>query len=97
MVRITGLEPACPCEHMDLNHTRLPIPPYPQNVCIFYTVQTNRGGLYEQFLRSTIIFYHRCYDLSSIFLKYIRVKSQRKELGKSKEILHHLNILITSI
>ena len=29
LVRITGLEPACPCEHMDLNHTRLPIPPYP--------------------------------------------------------------------
>ena len=30
VVRITGLEPARSCPHMDLNHTRLPIPPYPQ-------------------------------------------------------------------
>ena len=29
MVRIRGLEPPCPFEHMDLNHTRLPVPPYP--------------------------------------------------------------------
>ncbi len=28
MVRETGLEPACSCEHMDLNHARLPIPPF---------------------------------------------------------------------
>ena len=29
MVRITGVEPARTCVHMDLNHARLPIPPYP--------------------------------------------------------------------
>ena len=29
LVRITGVEPAWNCFHMDLNHTRLPIPPYP--------------------------------------------------------------------
>src|SRR3954470_13667686 len=29
MVRIRGLEPPLPCENMDLNHARLPIPPYP--------------------------------------------------------------------
>ncbi len=32
MVRETGLEPACPCEHTDLNRARLPIPPFPQLV-----------------------------------------------------------------
>ena len=30
LVRETGLEPACPLEHMNLNHARLPIPPFPQ-------------------------------------------------------------------
>ena len=39
MVRITGLEPACPCEHMDLNHTRLPIPPYPHRLNIIPQLQ----------------------------------------------------------
>ena len=29
LVRIRGLEPPLPCENMDLNHARLPIPPYP--------------------------------------------------------------------
>ena len=29
LVRITGLEPALRLRNMDLNHTRLPIPPYP--------------------------------------------------------------------
>ena len=29
LVRITGLEPAQPCDHKNLNLTRLPIPPYP--------------------------------------------------------------------
>ena len=28
MVRETGLEPACCCQHTDLNRTRLPIPPF---------------------------------------------------------------------
>ncbi len=32
MVRETGLEPASSYEHMNLNHARLPIPPFPQNV-----------------------------------------------------------------
>ena len=29
-MRETGLEPASSCEHMNLNHARLPIPPFPQ-------------------------------------------------------------------
>ena len=29
-VRETGLEPASTCVHMNLNHARLPIPPFPQ-------------------------------------------------------------------
>ena len=29
LVRVTGLEPACPYEHKNLNLTCLPIPPYP--------------------------------------------------------------------
>ena len=28
LVQVTGVEPARACAHMDLNHTRLPIPPY---------------------------------------------------------------------
>ena len=28
LVQVTGLEPAWNCFHMDLNHARLPIPPY---------------------------------------------------------------------
>ena len=28
----TGVEPACPCGHMNLNHARLPIPPSGQGV-----------------------------------------------------------------
>ena len=31
LVRETGLEPASSFEHMNLNHARLPIPPFPQN------------------------------------------------------------------
>ena len=30
LVRETGLEPACTIVHMNLNHARLPIPPFPQ-------------------------------------------------------------------
>src|SRR5438046_1204279 len=29
MVRLRGLEPPPPCEDMDLNHARLPVPPQP--------------------------------------------------------------------
>ena len=32
VVRETGLEPASSYEHMNLNHARLPIPPFPRNV-----------------------------------------------------------------
>ena len=32
LVRMKGLEPSHPCEYMDLNHARLPIPPHP-HVC----------------------------------------------------------------
>ena len=31
-MRETGLEPASTYVHMNLNHARLPIPPFPQNV-----------------------------------------------------------------
>jgi hypothetical protein len=31
VVRMRGLEPPLPCENMDLNHARLPIPPHPHN------------------------------------------------------------------
>lgn len=31
LVRTTGLEPAQPCDHKNLNLTRLPIPPCPHN------------------------------------------------------------------
>ena len=31
LVRETGLEPASSFEHMNLNHARLPIPPFPQS------------------------------------------------------------------
>lgn len=48
LVRVTGLEPAQPCDHKDLNLTRLPIPPHPHILCFFhfYTVKKteNRGG-----------------------------------------------------
>src|SRR6266436_4014600 len=29
LVRMRGLEPPLPCENMDLNHARLPVPPHP--------------------------------------------------------------------
>ncbi len=29
LVRATGIEPACPCEHKNLNLARLPVPPRP--------------------------------------------------------------------
>ena len=32
LVRETGLEPASSYEHMNLNHARLPIPPFPQAI-----------------------------------------------------------------
>ncbi len=32
LVRVTGLEPAQPCDHKNLNLTRLPIPPHPHIV-----------------------------------------------------------------
>ncbi len=46
LVRETGLEPASSCEHMNLNHARLPIPPFPHitdgltahPILIFYAV-----------------------------------------------------------
>ena len=37
MVRETGLEPASTYVHMNLNHARLPIPPFPQKM-------VGRGG-----------------------------------------------------
>ena len=33
-LRMTGLEPAHPCGHKDLNLARLPIPPHPHNIGI---------------------------------------------------------------
>ncbi len=39
MVRITGLEPAQPCDHKNLNLTRLPIPPHP-HISNIYNIKT---------------------------------------------------------
>ena len=50
MVRVTGIEPALPFENMNLNHTRLPVPPYPHikfSSSKFYTVRTFRGGAFR--------------------------------------------------
>ena len=35
VVRIRGLEPPLPCENVDLNHARLPIPPYPLEMTFY--------------------------------------------------------------
>src|SRR3984957_10852583 len=42
MVPKRGLEPSHPCEYMDLNHARLPIPPHPHvgGKFLFYTTST---------------------------------------------------------
>ena len=32
LVRVTGLEPAQPCDHKNLNLTRLPVPPHPHMI-----------------------------------------------------------------
>lgn len=48
LVRITGLEPAQPCDHKNLNLTRLPIPPYPLIYYIFPAMQVaqhDRGNI----------------------------------------------------
>ena len=50
VVRVTGIEPALPFENMNLNHTRLPVPPYPHikfSSSKFYTVRTFRGGAFR--------------------------------------------------
>ena len=44
LVRETGLEPACPLEHMNLNHARLPIPPFPQMHSSKKNAVVGRGG-----------------------------------------------------
>ena len=46
LVRVTGLEPACPYEHKNLNLTCLPIPPYPQKEknSLFLLGESARGG-----------------------------------------------------
>ena len=46
MVRVTGIEPALPFENMNLNHTRLPVPPYPHikfSSSEFYTARTSEA------------------------------------------------------
>ena len=50
LVRVTGIEPALPFENMNLNHTRLPVPPYPHikfSSSDFYTARTFRGGAFR--------------------------------------------------
>ena len=39
VVRMTGLEPAQPCDHKILNLARLPIPPHPHGSC--YSIITS--------------------------------------------------------
>ncbi len=52
LVRITGLEPAQPCDHKNLNLTRLPIPPYPRAFVGKLYINKNRSvsQLLSQFL-----------------------------------------------
>ncbi len=45
LVQVTGVEPARSCPHMDLNHTRLPIPPYLHIMLRkFYTAEASEAG-----------------------------------------------------
>lgn len=53
LVRITGLEPARSCPHMDLNHARLPIPPYPRDLYIINEFPLK----IKPFLKKSIIFF----------------------------------------
>ena len=39
LVRVRGLEPPPNCSDMNLNHTRLPVPPYPH--ILFLSLGTN--------------------------------------------------------
>src|SRR5580698_7887564 len=41
VVRIRGLEPPLPCENVDLNHARLPIPPYPREMTLIIITWTS--------------------------------------------------------
>lgn len=50
MVHPTGIEPALPLRNMDLNHTRLPVPPRVRIkflLYIFTRQRANRGGAYR--------------------------------------------------
>ena len=51
VVHPTGIEPALPLRNMDLNHTRLPVPPRVHikffTLYIFTRQRANRGGAYR--------------------------------------------------
>ena len=47
MVHLTGLEPARTCVHMDLNHTRLPIPPQ-VHIIIYLDIISNKKDNVKQ-------------------------------------------------
>ncbi len=50
LVRITGVEPARTCVHMDLNHARLPIPPYPQNSLPSHYIILKKNYQHKKFM-----------------------------------------------
>ena len=50
LVRVTGVEPACSCEHRNLNPARLPIPPHPQRIePIGWNHRLERRDIYSPF------------------------------------------------
>ena len=48
LVHLTGIEPALSCENMDLNHTRLPVPPQVQICnCIWWEYKRRLAAAYR--------------------------------------------------
>ena len=55
MVRITGVEPARTFVHMDLNHARLPIPPYPQALTLqLYSIMLKKDYQQKNYAENNI-------------------------------------------
>ena len=68
MVRVTGLEPAQPCDHQNLNLTRLPIPPYPhitffkwRFVSTYAIISSITGNVNDFFEKSFFAFSKKCF------------------------------------
>ena len=63
LVRVTGLEPAQPCDHKNLNLTRLPIPPHP----LMYRAKSTSCPFYAEQSYYSILF-PACQVLFSVFM-----------------------------